>query len=195
MSVFKELSSWSSPSYIQTSPTPSVGNKAPSCSRLLLPADNGKPTVISFLRHCGCPVAEATFITMRDAATQYPNIDFIAVSHSDQASTEKWLEALGGPGNPSSGSVTVIVDAEREIYAKWGLGVVSWSHLFNPAALWGVLKIGKEKGIWNRPTESGSRWQCSGHWAVDGEGVVLWGGPAARADETIDIKKAVDALQ
>lgn len=79
------------------------------------------------------------------------------MSHRDQLSTEKWLEAIGTPGEAVSGSATVIVDAEREIYAKWGLGVLSWGYVLSLAGLLGVWKIGKEKGIWNRPTVNGSR--------------------------------------
>jgi hypothetical protein len=143
MSISEELASWSSPPYIVPATAPRVGDKAPSDPELVLPADDGKPTIIAFLRHCGCPgklspllqsfhikseltlifhlpaVAEATFLAMRTAAIKHPDINFIAISHSDQPSTEKWLNAVGGPG-----SVRVIVDAEREIYAKWGLGVV-----------------------------------------------------------------------
>lgn len=127
---------------------------------------------------------------MRTAATQHPDINFIAISHSDQRSTEKWLNELDGPG-----SVAVIVDAERQIYAKWGLGVVSLGHVLSPASLVNAWKLGKEQGIWNRPTESGSRWQSSGHWAVDQEGYVRWGGPAARADDVLNVDEAVKALQ
>lgn len=134
-------------------------------------------------------VAEATFLAMRTAATQN-EFNFIAISHSDQTSTEKWLSDVGGPG-----SVMLVNDAEREIYAKWGLGVVPWKHVLSPTALVNVWKLGKEQGIWNRPTESGSRWQSSGHWAVDQEGYVRWGGPAARADDVLDVTEAINALQ
>ncbi|KAJ5917360.1 hypothetical protein N7466_010914 [Penicillium verhagenii] len=127
---------------------------------------------------------------MRTAATEHPEINFVAVSHSDQQSTDDWLGAVGG-----AGSVRVIVDADREIYASWGLGVISWGHLFSPGGLLAVFKMGKEKGVWNRPTESGSRWQSSGHWAVDGEGYVRWGGPAARVDDMVNIAEAISALQ
>lgn len=135
-------------------------------------------------------VAEATFLAMRTAADKHPDINFIAISHSDQRSTEKWLSAVGGPG-----SVRVVVDAEREIYAKWGIGVVSWNHVLSFAALVNIWKLGKEQGIWNRPTESGSRWQSAGYWAVDQEGFVRWGGPAARADDVMDVTEAINALQ
>jgi hypothetical protein len=127
---------------------------------------------------------------MRTAATHHPDINFIAVSHSDQPSTEKWLNALGG-----ADSVTVVVDAERQIYAKWGLGVVSWGHVLSPAGMVNVWKLGREQGIWNRPTESGSRWQSSGYWAVDQGGFVRWGGPACRADDVMNVAEAVKGLE
>ncbi|CEJ57745.1 hypothetical protein PMG11_06427 [Penicillium brasilianum] len=190
MSISKEFASWFSPSYVKLATAPRVGDKAPSDPKLVFPAKNAKPTVVAFLRHCGCPFAEATFLVMRTAATQHPDINFIAISHSDQRATEKWLNELDGPG-----SVTVVVDAEREIYAKWGLGVVSLSHVLSPASLVNAWKLGKEQGIWNRPTESGSRWQSSGYWAIDQEGHVRWGGPAARADDVLNVDEALKALQ
>lgn len=133
---------------------------------------------------------------MRKAAAEHPDINFVAVSHSDQQSTDTWLNAVGGAKeSEASPAVSVIVDYEREVYAKWGLGIVSWSHLLSPSSLSAVWKIGKERDIWNRPTETGNRWQSSGHWAVDGEGYVRWGGPASRVDDMLDITAAVNALQ
>lgn len=61
--------------------------------------------------------------------------------------------------------------------------------------MWSVYKLGKEEGIWNRPTESGSRWQMSGAFAVDGEGVVRWGGAAELADWIPDFGEGVRSLQ
>ncbi|KAJ5355102.1 uncharacterized protein N7496_012314 [Penicillium cataractarum] len=190
MNISKEFASWFSPSYIKLATAPRVGDRAPSDPKLVFPTENKKPTVVACLRHCGCPFSEATFLAMRTAATQHPNISFIAISHSDQQSTEKWLADLKGPG-----SVTVVVDAERSIYAKWGLGVVSWGHVISPAALVNAWKLGKEQGIWNRPTESGSRWQSGGYWAVDQEGYVRWGYPAARADDVLNVDEAVKTLR
>jgi hypothetical protein len=37
-------------------------------------------------------------------------------------------------------------------------------------------KLGKEEGIWNRPTESGNRWQTGGNYGVDKNGIVQWNG-------------------
>lgn len=54
--------------------------------------------------------------------------------------------------------------------------------------------VGKEDKIWNRPTESGSRWQTAGSWAVDKEGVVRWGGVSKSSDDIPDFEEAVKAV-
>ncbi|MCJ1450400.1 hypothetical protein MMC28_000731 [Mycoblastus sanguinarius] len=190
MTLRQELSSWLSPSSLLLSPTPSIGSKAPPAPKLQLPDTNGKPTILTFLRHCGCPFAEKTFLSLRAIASAHPSINYIAISHSSHASTKKWLEAIGGPG-----SVEVIVDEERIIFAHWGLGTSGWGHVLSPGGLWSVYKLGKEEGIWNRPTESGSRWQTAGSWAVDERGVVRWGAVAGRADEIPDFAEGMRALE
>ena len=58
-----------------------------------------------------------------------------------------------------------------------------------------MVKLGREEGIWNRPTESGSRWQESGAFAVDGEGVIRWGGSAERADWIPVFEEGVRVLE
>jgi hypothetical protein len=138
-------------------------------------------------------VAEDTFLKLRQLASSNPDIKFVAVSHSDEASTKKWLEQVGGPG--ASNLIDVIVDAERQIYAAWGLGTSSLLHVLSPAGLYAVFKLSKGKGIRNRPTESGSRWQTAGSWAVDGTGVVRWGGVAGRADEEPVFEDAIKAVK
>jgi hypothetical protein len=134
-------------------------------------------------------VAEKTFIKLRETAAAHPEITCIAISHSDEASTNNWLQAVGG-----AESVRIIVDDQRELYAAWGLGVSSWWHVLSPSGLFAVYKLGKEEGIWNRPTGSGSRWQMAGSFAVDGEGTVVWGGASASADEIPYFEQAVKAI-
>lgn len=91
--------------------------------------------------------------------------------------------------------VTVIVDDGRELYAKYGLGVSSAWHVLNPWSMWNVFRLGQKEKIWNRPTESGTRWQTSGSWAVDKEGVVRWGGVGRSADDVPDFEEAVKAIE
>lgn len=130
---------------------------------------------------------------MRTLAARYPSIHFVAISHSSAASTDTWVKSVGGAGEANP--VTVIVDEEREVYAKWGLGASGWMHVLSPASMVSVYKLGKAKNIWNRPTESGSRWQQAGSWGVDGAGVVRWGAPAQRADDVAKLDEAVEAVQ
>lgn len=125
---------------------------------------------------------------------------FVAVSHSDQASTERWLDSLSGGGSGGggigiTGAVELVVDAERDVFAQWGLGVSSLWHVLSPWSMYSVYRLGRDEGIWNRPTESGNRWQTAGSFAVDGEGVVRWGGPARQADDVPDFGQAVNALR
>jgi len=149
MTFQQELSSWMSPTSLTLSPAPEIGSQAPSSEKLSFPPKNGKPTVVTFLRHCGCPFAEKAFLSLRDQASQYKDtINFIAFSHSSQESTDKWLSAVGGAGD-----VKVIVDFDRETYAEWGLGVSSVWHVLNPWNMWSAYKMAKREGIWNRPTE------------------------------------------
>jgi hypothetical protein len=119
----------------------------------------------------------------------YPDVRCIAVSHSDEPSTSKWIEAVGG-----AGEVEIIVDPERTTYGKWGLGVSSFWHVLNPWSMSNVLKVGREERIWNRPTESGSRWQISGTFSVDGNGVVRYVQVARAADEIGDFEEALKSL-
>ncbi|OQO02349.1 hypothetical protein B0A48_11903 [Cryoendolithus antarcticus] len=193
MTFQQELGSWLSttaPSLPAAPPT--IGSSAPDHPKLLL--GSNKSAIITFLRHCGCPFAEKTFLNLREVARSNSDLDFIAVSHSSHAATETWLKSLPQAGSEPD-NLRVIVDEQREIYAAWGLGVSSYAHVLSPASMWSVWKLGKEEGIWNRPTESGSRWQMAGSFGVDGEGVVRWGGVAGRADEKVDFEEGVRVLE
>ncbi|CAD6442699.1 2485c0fb-1e34-4d0d-ad63-495595e5ab1f [Sclerotinia trifoliorum] len=190
MTFQQELSSWlpQSPTNVQS--PPEINSTAPSSSKLPFPNPNGKPTIITFLRHCGCPFAEKTLLALRNLATTHPTLNLIAISHSSSTSTTTWLSSLGG-----SGPVQIIIDPEREIYAQWGLGTSSAWHVLNPRSMLSVFRLGREEKIWNRPTESGSRWQMSGSWVVDGEGIVKGGGVARSADDIMDFEEVVKLVE
>ncbi|EDU44607.1 AhpC-TSA-2 domain containing protein [Pyrenophora tritici-repentis] len=186
-----EFWSWMSPPAVQTAETPAVGQKAPTTPKLIIPARNGKPTIVTFLRHCGCPFAEKTYLSLRAIAPAHPDIDFIAVSHSDQESTDRWLASLPDPSKNTQPNLQMVVDAEREAYAAWGLGTSSLWHVLGSIS--GVSKL-KQDGISVRSTESGSRWQTAGNFAVDGEGIVRWTRKDERADDMPDFKHGLDAV-
>jgi hypothetical protein len=57
-----------------------------------------------------------------------------------------------------------------------------------------VFQLGKQENIWNRPTESGNRWQTSGAFGVDRDGVVRWLQIAANAGDMPKFEEAITAL-
>jgi hypothetical protein len=116
-------------------------------------------------------------------------VKFLAVSHSDQEATKNWVISVGG-----SWDVDIIVDSDREIYAKYGLGVSSAWYVLTPWSWYSAYKLGTAEKIWNRPTESGSRWQTSGAFAVDKEDVVRWVEVAKTASDIPNFQDALKAL-
>lgn len=130
------------------------------------------------------------------------------MSHSSPAATQKWLDLLGGAWN-----VQVVVDEDRALYAAWGLGLSTLWYYFNPTtqgAAWRdktgwlgsrvATSVGRgavteqEQGQEGVGGGLGNKWQEGGAWAVDGNGVVVWGGRAERADEVLDLAAGFKAL-
>ena len=111
------------------------------------------------------------------------------MSHSSDPATKDWLDSIGGKGN-----VRIIVDDKRELYGKWGLGVSSTWHVLNPWSLYAVYTLGKKEGIWNKPTEGGTRWQTSGSFSVSEDGTIKWVAIADAADKLPNFEEAAKAL-
>jgi peroxiredoxin len=142
--------------------------------------------VIAFLRHTGCPFAEATMIALRDAAARHPEVDWIAVSHADAQPTQSWCEAVGGRGG-----VNMLLDPERVFYAAWGLGRSSLGHFMGRRSLAEVRRLAKD-GIRNRHPH-GTRWQQAGTFAVDASETVRWRHLPEHAGDLPDLDSAVAA--
>jgi hypothetical protein len=142
--------------------------------------------VVAFLRHTGCPFAEATMRALRDASAEHPELDWVAVSHAGAEATQRWSEAVGGRG-----SVQVLLDPERAFYAAWGLGRSSLGHFMGRRSLKEVARLSRS-GIRNRHPE-GTRWQRAGTFAVDTSGIVRWRHLPAHAGELPDLEAAAAA--
>jgi hypothetical protein len=123
--------------------------------------------VIAFLRHVGCPFAEATVRRMAALATEQPTIDFIAVTHSPDKPSLGWCNAFGGPGR-----VQIVSDPSRAHYAAWGVGLSDRRHFAGPDSLAALRRL-LDEGIHNR-WASGNRWQAAGSFATDAAGVLRW---------------------
>lgn len=168
------------------SPVPRVGGPAPDSAafRLVPP----QPYIVVFLRHVGCPFAEATMRHLRDVSLARPEIVCFAVSHAHEPATTTWCRVVGG-----SGRVQVVTDPDRALYAAWGLGLTSLGHFLGARSLIGVAHLATE-GIRNRHPV-GTRWQQAGTFAVDQQGIVRWCHLPTHAGDLPDLEQAAAALK
>ena len=144
--------------------------------------------VIAFLRHVGCPFAEAT---LRDLVAQSHRDDAVrrvAVSHAPATATARWCAAVAG----GLGAVELIDDEDRKRYAAWGLGRTSLGHFLGARSLAQVMRLSRQ-GIRNRHP-AGTRWQTAGTFAVDAAGVVRFAHVPEHAGDLPDLAAASAAV-
>jgi hypothetical protein len=163
---------------------PDLGDPAPALPVTLEP---GRPAVVAFLRHTGCPFAEATLRAMRDAAALDAGVQWVAISHAPADATNRWCRGIGG-----SAGVQVASDHSRQSYAAWGLGQTSASHFLGRRSLGAATRLARQ-GIRNtHPT--GTRWQSAGTFALDGERIVRWRHLPEHAGDLPDLDAARAAV-
>jgi hypothetical protein len=171
------------PKTIATAAPPELGATVPE-----LPArKRDRAAVIAFLRHVGCPFAEATVRTMIALAEQQPSIDFIAVTHSPDTPSLGWCHAFGGPGR-----VQIVSDPGRAHYAAWGVGLSDRRHFAGPDSLAALRRL-LDEGIHNR-WASGNRWQAAASFAIDPAGKLRWRHVPRHAGDLPPLDDAVDAV-
>jgi hypothetical protein len=171
---------------LPTSAPPAPGEPARELPDPGLPPD--REAIVAFLRHTGCPFAEATARGLREAASATPEIEWVAVSHASAEATARWRDAIGGlPG------IRVLVDADRVHYATWGLGRTTLNHFMGRRSLGEVARLARQ-GIRNRHPD-GTRWQRAGTFAVGADGVVRWSHVPAHAGDLPDLSVAIASLE
>lgn len=143
-------------------------------------------THVSFLRHIGCPFAEATVRYLRDTAPDYSQLNFILVTHGEHKTAEEWLSAIGGLG-----SLRWLHDPDRELYGKWGIGYSGLGHVLSPKNFIDVLAL-RKLGIKNRDA-SGTRWQRSATFLIK-DNQVLWKSIPATANIVPSINEALEPI-
>jgi AhpC/TSA family len=148
----------------------------------------GQPAVVAFLRHVGCPFAEATVRRMAELAAGQPTIDFIAVTHSREEPSQRWCDAFGG-----AGGVRIVADPDRAHYAAWGVGLSDRTHFAGAESLTALNRL-LDEGIHNR-WASGNRWQPAATFAVDPEGVLRWRHVPRHAGDLPPLDDAIAALR
>jgi hypothetical protein len=139
---------------------PDLGARPPDLPNALEP---GRPALVAFLRHTGCPFAEATIRMLRDAAAGTPEVQLVAISHAPPDATDRWCAAVGG-----SGGVRLASDPTRASYAAWGLGQTSLGHFLGGRSLGAAGRLAA-KGIRTvtRTARAGSRRERSRSTATE----------------------------
>jgi hypothetical protein len=150
--------------------------------------EGGRPAIVAFLRHTGCPFAEATARALREGAAAAAGVDWVAVSHAPAQATARWRDAIGGLPD-----IRVLVDPERIHYATWGLGRTSLSHFMGRRSLGEVARLARE-GVRNRHPD-GTRWQRAGTFAIDADGIVRWRHVPDHAGDLPDLAEAIAAIE
>jgi hypothetical protein len=173
------------PRALPRAPTPALGDRAP---ELPVALDGERPAVIAFLRHAGCPFAEATMRGLRAQAGSHPEMQWIAISHASADATRRWGDAIGG-----CEGVVVLSDPSRRVYAAWGLGRTSLGHFLGVRSLSAVAAQAR-RGIRNRHP-GGTRWQSAGTFALDRDGTVRWCHIPEHAGDLPDLQAAVGAVE
>jgi hypothetical protein len=168
-----------------TASPPAVGAAAPN-----LPegAPHGRPIVLAFLRHTGCPFAEWTARELRKAAEAHEDVAWVAISHAPPDATAAWAQAVGGLG-----TAALLSDPERACYAAWGLGRSSLGHFAGRRSLAQVARLART-GVRNRHPH-GTRWQQAGTFGVDAEGTLRWRHLPAHAGDLPDLAAAAASLR
>ena len=173
------------PQVLPVAPVPAVGESAPTPPG---PPFEAGGQVIAFLRHAGCPFAEATFRALRDQSAKHPTVTAVAVGHAPPSPATLWRSKIGG-----SEGVVCVDDPSRHTYAQWGLGITDLSHFAGADSLTALVSLAG-RGIRNRHP-SGSRWQGAGTFAVDGHGIVRFVHIACHAGDLPDLVAAFRALE
>jgi len=166
-------------------PLPEVGQPAPPLPGA--PPALGRPRIVAFLRHVGCPFAELTMKTLDAASGRHPEVQFLAVSHGTPAATRRWCAELQmGYG------VMVVDDPTRHVYAAWGLGLTNLRHFLGLRSVGRAVSLAT-RGIRNRHP-SGSRWQQAGTFGIDAAGTLRWMHLPEHAGDLPDVEAAVLAV-
>jgi hypothetical protein len=180
-----DLRTFVKPDRPRPGPLPGLGQLAPPLPGA--PPALGRPRIVAFLRHVGCPFAELTMKTLDEASGRYPHVQFLAVSQGTPAATRRWCAELQmGYG------VMVVDDPTGEIYTAWGLGLTSLGHFLGIRSVCRGAALAA-RGIRNRHP-SGNRWQGAGTFGLDATGVLRWRHLPEHAGDLPDVEAAVRAV-
>ncbi|PWN87457.1 hypothetical protein FA10DRAFT_288878 [Acaromyces ingoldii] len=178
--------------YPEVKKLPQPGDMAPA---LLDENWTSAPHLVAFVRHCGCPFAQAEVESLGRALKAHPNVRIVIVSHSSDEVVKDWFERVGKANFPDEAKdVRLVADPKFELYASWGIGQMGYSGMLNSDMIKSLKELAAQ-GIKNTETGEGSyRWQNSGGFAVDHGGKVQFSKLASHAGDTVNYEEAVKTV-
>lgn len=181
-----------SEAYPEVKKLPQPGDRAP---ELLDENWTTAPHLVAFVRHCGCPFAQAEVESLGRALKAHPNVRIVIVAHSAEDVVQDWFDRVGKSNFPSEAKdVRLVADPKFQIYANWGIGQMGYSGMLNTDMIKNLRALASQ-GIKNTQTGEGSyRWQNSGGFAVDHGGKVQYAKLATHAGDTVDYEEAVKTI-
>ena len=150
-------------------------------------ASHGQYSLIVFLRHTGCPFAEAMLKDLSELADEHAELHCVAVCHGEHDITQAWINQF-----ELSPELNIYFDDNRELYGKWGLGYSNIFHLANPKMLYSLISL-LPQGIHNRDA-SGTRWQPHASFLVCPDQTVQWVHYPQHAGDLPDLHDAANAI-
>ena len=174
-------------------PFPEIDSPAPALRDLTFDT----PTLIAFVRHCGCPFAEKEVRLLAEQASENTQLRIVIVQHSPEQETKEWFERVRGHELfPDEGKKVVLIsDPKRECYAAWGIGELGWGGMVNADIMRTLHKNKVQEGLdITKGDWSNYRWQNSGGFAVDGQGKVKWRKLAKDSSDVCDYAEAAASL-
>jgi hypothetical protein len=144
--------------------------------------------VVTFLRHVGCPFAEATMRELVPLAEAHAAVAVIAVGQAPAAAMHAWSRGFGGTGR-----IELHADEELRSYARWGIGRTGVCHFMGARALARLVEL-RRRGVRNR-LSVGSRFQSGATFAVDARGLVVWRHLPRHAGDLPDLDAAIRAIR
>ncbi len=144
-------------------------------------------SLIVFLRHTGCPFAEAMLKDLSELADEHSELQCVAVCHGEADIAQAWLNKF-----ELSSELDIYIDDNRRLYGEWGVGYSNILHLANPKMVMSLASL-LAQGIYNRDA-SGTRWQTHASFLVAPDQTVQWVHFPSHAGDLPDLHDAANAV-
>ena len=174
-------------------PAPPLELPTPGGSRRSLEEFRGHPIVVSFLGNAGCLFCRAHVIKIIQARDRIAALDgnvIFVVFDDAKLVMSQMMHDLQLP-------YVLMVDPERQAYARWGLGHSTLKSKLMPGLYWATLKeivkvvTGRERALKQQPDQG----QLGGDFVVDRQGRLTFENRMKSFHDRASIDDLLDAMR